>query len=83
MSLDEASDRLAKHLGRRPEFPADAVIENEGWWFIPCVWIGTLGFVVDKGSGEVFQLGSGLGHLWQALEAFQRGLVPPSTPKAD
>jgi len=76
MSFGEAVARLEQYLDYVPDFDAEAVIENKRWWYIPHCWIGMLGFVVDKSTGRVYKLGSGLGDLVQALTAYEQGRVP-------
>ncbi len=83
MTLEEAVSRLKEHLGHPPEFDTSEVVENRKWWFIPHNWIGILGFVVDKRTGQITALGSGWGAVWEALEAFQAGLVDPEPIQED
>ena len=41
-------------------YEASKVIENERWWYIPCVWIGCSGCIVNKQDLCVNWLGSAL-----------------------
>jgi len=41
-------------------YEASKVVENERWWYIPCVWIGCSGCIVNKQDLYVNWLGSAL-----------------------
>ena len=87
LSLDAAERRLLEYLRRPLEFDPHSLIEAEHWWFIPEGWIGKLGFIVEKQSGKVFPLGSGLawpgddatpGGDWSAITRYLQGQVEPT-----
>ena len=83
MTLEDAVYRLKEHLGHEPEFDVTEVIENRNWWLIPHGWIGMLGFIVEKHTGRIAELGSGWGELLAAIEAYEAGLIEPECPRAD
>jgi hypothetical protein len=76
MTLEEAAARVAAHLGapvrvgdvREDEiFDARDALEAATWWYVPYFWIGCAGFVVEKATGQVHQMGSNAGletYLW-------------------
>jgi hypothetical protein len=86
LSLQAAYALLCKHLGRKPILEPSQAIESSAWWFIPDQSIGTLGFIVEKESGLIFPLGSGLASRssenfiyahWLAIEAYLAGHAQP------
>lgn len=81
MTLADAVFILTKHLGYQPEFDVTQVIENKNWWLIPHGWIGMLGFIVEKRNRRITELGSGLGGLLEAIQAYESGVVEPVATK--
>ncbi len=57
-SLGDAVDHLQKTLNMEIEFHDDEVVESESWWYIPFVWMGCAGYIIDKRDGYINQLGS-------------------------
>ena len=68
---------------RAPQYSAAEVIEATSWFYIPWGWIGCLGWIVEKDEGTIFKLGSGLGGIDKAIDAYQEGTLEPFTPSAD
>jgi len=56
------------------EYAANAVIENDRWWYIPFRWIGCAGFIVSKKDLYVNWLGSAL-TLEQCFWGHDHGVV--------
>src|SRR5687768_6533534 len=76
MTLDEAAVHMSA-FHRSPIAPGDRrdegmfcaadALEAATWWYLPYSWIGCSGFVVEKATGQVHQMGSGAGletYLW-------------------
>ena len=57
-SLNDAVAHLRKSLGEEFDLDITRVIESKDWWYIPFVWIGCRGYIVDKLNGYINQLGS-------------------------
>lgn len=57
-NLAIAKEHLERKLGRGVSFEESQVIEAPRWWYIPYVWIGCSGFIIDKADGYINQLGS-------------------------
>ena len=57
-SFDDAVKRLRESLGTEFDFDVDKVVEAETWWYIPFIWLGCAGYIVDKIDGYINQLGS-------------------------
>jgi hypothetical protein len=83
MTLEEAAVRVSAHLGGplridasgdEGTFDSRQALEAATWWYVPYSWIGCAGFVVEKATGQVHQMGSNAGldtYLW----AQARGLL--------
>ncbi len=62
---ERAVRTVSQSAGQRVEVDESQALEAESWWFIPAVWIGCSGYIVEKESEEVTALGSGLSlDLW-------------------
>jgi len=59
-SLEVARLQLEDYLGRATSFDPARCVEGESWWFLPESWIGMIGFIVEKPTGAIFPLGSGI-----------------------
>ena len=57
-SLDDAVVRLQSAVKWEISFDREQVVESENWWYIPFVWMGCSGYIVDKLDGYINQLGS-------------------------
>jgi hypothetical protein len=76
MTFEEVAVRVAAYLGEpvrvgdereKGVFDATEALEAETWWYVPYAWIGCCGFVVEKATGQVHQMGSNAGletYLW-------------------
>jgi hypothetical protein len=78
MTLEEAAAHVSAFHGSPVraghEFDASEALEAATWWYVPYGWIGCCGFVVEKRTGQVHQMGSNAGletYLW----AQDRGLL--------
>jgi hypothetical protein len=85
-SFAQACASLEGYLGRPLAFDRASAIEASSWWFLPEGWIGMIGFIVEKGTGLVYPLGSGLGSRtslpdvgarWSAILEYVSGHVQP------
>jgi hypothetical protein len=62
-ALAEAERRLRILLKRDFEYDPEWLFESEAWWYIPYYWVGCDGYIVDKKTGSVGELGSSLSSL--------------------
>lgn len=67
-SLEEAERQVKAFLQRDIEYDPQLLMESEFWWYIPHCWIGCSGFIVDKETGNVDCLGSGVSAEGRFLE---------------
>lgn len=58
-SLGDAVAHPQKSLNTEFEFNDDEVVESENWWYIPFVWLGCGGYIIDKLDGYINRLGPG------------------------
>jgi hypothetical protein len=64
--VDKEQYRIVKaktrdFIGSGHSYKEETVIESKEWWFLPFFYIGNFGYLVEKSSGDVYGLGSGLG----------------------
>ena len=81
----KALKSLDSFLNQDPDFDESRVIEGDSWWFFPNSWIGIIGFIIEKETGSIFPLGSGLAGYsgqykyvpahWVAIEKYLNGEV--------
>jgi hypothetical protein len=85
-SYHNAFSILDSFLSRQDlKFEKDQVVEGDRWWFFPNDWIGLIGFIVEKETGKIYPLGSGLAgydkkyHFvpahWVAIDKYLNGSV--------
>lgn len=88
-SFTRACASLESYLGRPLSFDCASALEANNWWFLPEKWIGMIGFVVEKETGLVYPLGSGLASLailpnvgahWSAILEYVSGHLRPVQP---
>jgi hypothetical protein len=73
-SLEQAEKRLEAAAIAIDPYDPTRLLEDKAWWYIPIVWIGCGGYIVDKTSGDVNELGSSQS-LDDCIWAHQRGIV--------
>ena len=56
--LNHAVELLEDHIEQKVEYSREGVVESPDWWYIPTIFIGCTGFVVDKKDGYINSLGS-------------------------
>jgi hypothetical protein len=59
-SFAAARRQLVAYLQRPLDLDPGRAIEGDTWWFLPEGWIGMIGFIVEKATGAVLPLGSGV-----------------------
>lgn len=57
-SFNYACKYLSSTLKLTLDYDEADVVEGDTWWFIPHGWIGVLGFIVEKDTGEIYVVGS-------------------------
>lgn len=57
-TLTAAKTHLERALNDKVQFDERKVIESSDWWYLPYIWIGCAGYIVDKNDGYITQLGS-------------------------